>query len=251
MQPPPGHGSDLLATPPALSPGKVLGRSFSVWRANFVPFSIVALVVFLPVIAASAAAPPEAGVSWTALDRFLTTFCGYVAEGALAFGVLRAPDGQRTGIVSLLATGFAKSGKVFAVSLVVGLLIVLGLVALIVPGLVAAAAFFVAVPAVVVEPGADSSSAMERSRDLTRGHRWTILALLATVLAVQIALGLAFAVASGLLEDVVPHPVPAIAFNALFALTAPLGATAAAVAYHDLRVAKEGVATADLVKVFE
>jgi hypothetical protein len=48
-----------------------------------------------------------------------------------------------------------------------------------------------------------------------------------------------------------PHPIPALVSTAIVTLASPLGACAAAVAYHDLRVAKEGVDTAALVKVFE
>jgi hypothetical protein len=39
--------------------------------------------------------------------------------------------------------------------------------------------------------------------------------------------------------------------TAIVALASTLGACASAVAYHDLRLAKEGVSTAELVKVFE
>jgi len=62
-------------------------------------------------------------------------------------------------------------------------------------------------------------------------------------------LGLVCAAVLG--TSALPHPIPALVSSALMVFATPLGACAAAVAYHDLRVAKEGVDTAALVKVFE
>ncbi len=248
-----------LAAPPsaaldpgavAFSAGRVIGRSFSVWLRNFVPFSIVTLVVHLPVLALAAAMPPGGGPGWNAADNLLSGLARLVAIGALAYGVLESLHGERPSIGALFRTGFRKLGSVFAVSFRVGLWLLLGVVLLVVPALVWYCALFVAVPAIVVENERDSAEALQRSRDLTRGHRWAILAVVLVMFVVSVA-GVLLAGALSVALRSLPQPAPTLAAVAVIALASTVGACAPAVAYHDLRLAKEGVSTADLVKVFE
>ncbi|MBL4557927.1 MAG: hypothetical protein JKP98_15080 [Rhodobacteraceae bacterium] len=77
----------------------------------------------------------------------------------------------------------------FLVSLLVQILIGLGILALVVPGLWLIAVFSVVVPAVVIERA--GSGALARSAELTRGYRWPILGLF--LIMWLIALGLAAA----------------------------------------------------------
>ena len=160
--------------------------------------------------------------------------------------------GGNAGVGALFSTGFRKAVWVFFTSFKIGLWVLLGLVLLVVPAIVLYCALYVAVPAVVVEPDAGSTEALARSRELTKGHRWEVLAVvlvvgLTMVLAVTVAVGILYAATL----SAVPHPIPSLIGTVFVALVRPLGACASAVAYHDLRVAKEGVATSDLVKVFE
>lgn len=246
----PAPARTAVPAAPPFSAGGVIGRSLGVWFRNFLPFSIVTLVVHAPVFVLAAIAPPEAGSGWRLADQLLTGLAGLVATGALAYGVLESLRGGRAGLGTLFAVGFRKLGWVFLTSLGVGLWVLLGTILLVVPGIVWYCALYVAVPAVVVEPGIGASGALARSRELTKGRRWAVLAVVLVVFVVSIATGMLAgglaATASGL-----PHPIPALVVTALTALVSSAGACAAAVAYHDLRVAKEGVATADLVKIFE
>jgi hypothetical protein len=129
-----------------------------------------------------------------------------------------------------------------------------GMLLLLVPGLVFMVAACVAVPAAVVErPGV--VGAIQRSFDLTRGSRWPLFAAGGVVLVVLWALSLVTQVAFGLAAFAIPGG-QGVAFrmigtqlgNALFSV---IPAVAIAVSYHDLRLAKEGVDTAELAKVFE
>lgn len=252
-QPDPSALATAAATPaalpatPAFSAGSVVGRSFSVWFGNFVPFSIVTLVVYLPIFVLAAVAPPEPEPGWNLADTLLSALANLVVTGALTHGVLESLRGGRAGLGALLSTGFRKMGWVFVVSLRVGLWVLLGAILLVVPAVVFYCGLYVAIPAVVVED--NGSDALARSRELTKDHRWAIFAVVAVVFVVTsvvVGLGGSLVVLPGL-----PHPIPAILGTAVIALTSALGACASAVAYHDLRVAKEGVGTADLVKVFE
>lgn len=236
---------------PGFSAGAVIGRSFSVWLANFVPFSIVTLVVYVPVLALAAFMPDEGGPAWNIADRLLSGLAGLVVTGALTYGVLESLRGGRASAGALFGTGFRQMGTVFVVSFRVGLWMILGTLLLVVPALVWYCALFVAVPAAVVEtklPG--SADALRRSRELTKGSRWGILAVVLVVAVVTIAsVGVAGLLAA--FVPALPQPVSVVFATAIVALASTLGACASAVAYHDLRLAKEGVSTADLVKVFE
>lgn len=253
--------SAVPASPPVPSPsharpfsaGSVIGRSFTVWFANFLPFSLVTLVVHVPVLVLAAAMPDEVGPVWGLLDRLLSSLAQLVVTGALTFGVLESLRGGRAPVGMLFGTGFRRMGWVFAVSFRVGLWTLLGTILLVVPAIVWYCALFVAVPAGVVEKSLGSSAdALQRSRDLTLGNRWGIFAV--ALVAFVVTLAFVFLVAGGTMTVLVralPSPLPAVVATAVIALASSFGACAAAVAYHDLRVAKEGVATADLVKVFE
>ncbi len=231
------------------SAGAVIGRAFSAWLGSFAPFSVVALLVNVPVFVLLALAPPD-GSRLESLANLLGSLANLVVTGALTYGVLQGLQGRPVPLGALFKTGFGKLGSVLLVSFGVGLVVVLGLVLLVVPGLVAMSALYVAVPAVVVEdvrPGA----ALGRSRALTKGSRWGILAVALVVGVVTIAIVGGASLLVVLLASTLPHPLPPLLAHVVVALSSPLGACAAAVAYHDLRVAKEGVDTATLVKVFE
>lgn len=165
--------------------------------------------------------------------------------------MLESLRGGRAPIGTLFGTGFRKAGWVFAVSFRVGIWLLLGTLLLVVPGIVWYCALFVAVPAVVVESKLGSSAdALQRSRDLTRGDRWGIFAVAAVsfVLAVAITVAVAALLA---FAEALPPPIVMVLANAVVALASTFGAITAAVAYHDLRVVKEGAATEDLARVFE
>jgi type III secretory pathway component EscS len=236
---------------PAFSAGSVISRSFSVWFANFVPFSIVTLVVYVPVLVLAAMMPEEGGPAWNLGDRVLSGLAQLVVTGALTYGVLESLRGGRASVGALFRTGFGKMGWVFAVSFRVGLWLILGTLLLVVPGVMWYCALFVAIPVVVVERHLDSSAdALQRSRDLTKGSRRAIF----VVVLVSWIVTFVVAAAAGLVAafaQALPQPVPIVFATALIALVSTFGACAAAVAYHDLRIAKEGAATEDLVKVFE
>lgn len=234
---------------PAFSAGSVIGRSFSIWFRNFVPFSIVTLVVHVPVLVLAGLAPLEGGPGWNVADRLLSGLASLVVTGALTYGVIASLRGGRAGLGTLFSAGFGKMGSVFAASFRMGLWLLLGTVLLVVPAIVWYCGLYVAVPVAVVED-VDSSDALERSRTLTKGHRWAIFAVVAVVFVVTILLASASGALVVLLEAV-PHPIPVLLAATIIALVTAFGACAAAVAYHDLRVAKEGVTTEQLAKVFE
>src|SRR5215813_367278 len=150
------------------------------------------------------------------------------------------------GIVIGLAAAFGVS------SIIVGgstdlLLMWLGLCLLIIAGLILYTIWFVALPAYVVERIGPWSS-LRRSRELTKGHRWKLfgLALLLFIGGFGSSL-LQFALAA-VDADPIVELIGRLIWQGLWV---SFVTTVVAVAYHDLRVAKEGVDIDQIAGVFD
>jgi hypothetical protein len=129
----------------------------------------------------------------------------------------------------------------------VGLRRLLPVIAFVVPGLITFTACLVAIPACVVEERGVSAS-MSRSMELTAGHRWKIFGLIALANVVDASVDNAIdqaltSVAGG---------IPALAGHMIWSgIWSTFYAILAVVTYHDRRVAREGVDTAQIAAVFE
>jgi uncharacterized membrane protein len=93
--------------------------------------------------------------------------------GAMIHVLSNLKQGRPARYPEAMAVGFRNWGRLFAARFVAGLLIVLGLVALIVPGIILAVRYALLDPVVVLE-GASTSEARSRSVALTLGARWQI-----------------------------------------------------------------------------
>jgi hypothetical protein len=135
--------------------------------------------------------------------------------------------------------------------MLLALVVLLGFFLLVVPGIILATGLVLAIPALVLEPGASASASLSRSWELTRGSRWRMLGLIVTLL---VLLYVPLAAIGGLFALFVPQatrlgvlgPASAGALLAI-ALTGliqtfiyPLFYCVLTVAYYDLRVRKEG-----------
>jgi hypothetical protein len=115
-----------------------------------------------------------------------------------------------------------------------------------VPGLIAIARWSVAMPACIVDRLGVAAS-FRRSTELTRGHRWKIfgmfvLLVIADVIA-EALLGPILGPA-GNVAELVGHVIVNGGWGAVSAVLA-------VAIYHDLRVAKDGVDTAEIATVFD
>jgi branched-subunit amino acid transport protein AzlD len=93
-----------------------------------------------------------------------------------------------------------------------------------------------------------------RSRELTKGYCWKILGLLLLSLIPGLILGVVMVVTSGVFFIFGPSIGPAAAKMLSLignAMWTAFFAVLIVVAYHDLRVAKEGIGTDQIAAVFE
>jgi hypothetical protein len=241
--------------------GSLIARSFEVWWRNLGRFSLVALVVYLPIfgvgvatgvpLAQAALGPSPETMAWRgfAIAILVTLFLVFAAIAAYTYGTIQYLSGKPVRVGALLGAGMRRAFPAIAAGALVGLAMMSGFLLLFVPGVIFACALYVAIPAAVVEREGIFAS-LGRSWRLTRGRRLAIFAAGLVFLAINWAASLA----TQMVAFAFPEQLAAVAAVLSFLVSVPLSSLPGvmpAVAYHDLRVEKEGVATEDLVKVFE
>lgn len=155
-----------------------------------------------------------------------------VAMKIVAGSYTGTPCSIKEGVQVGLRRLFPLLGASFAVSIICGL----GALLLLVPGLMAMTAFYV-VPCAVVLEGLGVGASMRRSRDLTRGHRWRVFAvILVLVFLAQIVPGIGLAAVTE--QDVQNPGVFVLTTLVIAAFTVP-STIAPVVVFFDLRVRKE------------
>jgi hypothetical protein len=242
--------TETLAAPGGLAAGEfriggVLNRTWRVLSRNILAFGTVTAVASLPTLLFSGAGQRTGMIIAAAVVSELMRRLGLAM---LVYAALQEMRGTRSSLRRSLQVGWQRILAVIGLAIAAAVLTALGFALLIVPGLMVTTMLFVATPACVVER-LDPFSSMERSARLTKGHRWKIFGLL---LLVAIPLG----IAGGVFDEV----AEAVGFGGVLTTLAEMvgdaiwNAVLAALViatYHDLRVAKEGVDTAELAAVFE
>jgi hypothetical protein len=245
-----------------LDVGAVLRRGLSAWRAGFVPYGILAVllqcpaVVFALVIQGSSRGQPVgmgmalAGMAVNLLNLMATM----ILVAAVTYGVFNHLRGQRVTLRALLSIGLMRAIPTFGVGLLTGLATLLGCCALVVPGLIVMVRYYVALPTVVIEE-TGALDTLRRSQWLTEGNRWAIFGIVLVVGAISLACigvgtgcGVLLSSSAGLSGT--PLLLAQSAITLGLATVQNIGAVMPAVIYHDLRVGREGANIDNLVKVF-
>jgi hypothetical protein len=248
-----------------VSVGRLVSRSFSVWWSNILKFAALTLLVIVPAVGlvagvtyASVAAArggggfPAAGLfgpQLVIIVIFPVTLLAMVVQmGALTYGAVQHLAGRPVRFGPMLAAGLRRALPLIGVGIVAGAMVMTGFLLLVVPGIIVGCAVGVAIPAVVVEK-IGPIAAIKRSFGLTRGHRLTFFAASFVLGMVVSASNLAMQLGVVLLGEL--GSAAALFGGVVYLLVAALPMLLPAVAYHELRAAKEGIVTEELVKVFE
>lgn len=171
------------------SVGDVFAPTLEVYRKNFVLIGIIVLVTMMPVallqygLTQAIAVTLHDGLdpanmfslalATNALVWLLSVVGGSLLSGALVYAVI---DIQRTGTASAaecLRRGLKTLPKVFVVSFLYSLMVFVGCLLLVVPGIIFSLMFAVAVPAAVLE-NRGPIEALGRSATLTSGFKGLI-----------------------------------------------------------------------------
>ena len=231
--------------------GRVLTRTFSVLSRNLLPFCVVTAIAYLPtlVFLAEQRQGMDAGRAALLLgvSTLLAIALNALSEAIVLFGAFEDMRGRPVNLMASVRVGLSRLLPVLGVALLVALFAGLSAVLLVIPAFIVMTMLFVAMPACVVEQLGPMQS-LRRSRELTKGHRWAIFGLWFLV-TIIIAIG-------GNMVRLVGSLIGGIGVSLLFsliwgALAGAFNAIMVVVAYHDLRVAKEGVDTDKIASVFD
>lgn len=234
----------------SFSIGGVLGAGISTYFRNFPLFLILIVIAYVPYFLYGAWSPLDVeSLTGYFADLGVGLVCGALVQGALTYGVVTSLRGSGDeNLWSIGKRSLSVLPRIALLSVVVVILVVLAGVFLVVPGIIVGMILYVAVPASVMEGGGIGKS-LRRSAELTKGNRGKLF-LIALVLSVPMqvaAIVLVLTIGSML------GPVFTTILSTLI-LQILLGgvlATCTAVAYHDLRIIKEGVDTEEIATAFD
>jgi hypothetical protein len=217
-----------------MSVGGILGEAWGLYTKFFRRFFALALIVYLIVNLFNAILGTlfNHGVGVSLLLALITAVVSLVGtfwlQGALVFAVEDVRDGHiDTTIQQVLQRVRPYLGTLILAGVLATIGIAFGLVLLIVPGLILLTWWCLIVPVIVLE-GRHVGESFSRSRELVRGHAWTVFGIVViTAIASAIASGVIQAIFSflgsflrywigGTIADAVVGPFFAIALTTTY-----------------------------------
>ncbi|SDD36982.1 hypothetical protein [Kordiimonas lacus] len=250
-----------------LGVGTILSQSFATFFRNWLPFTVIALIVYLPLYAGLVAIigvdPSNIQIDPSNTVSFVTFVLGAAGLSMLSYAVMMATISygaiedqadRKASLGEMLTVGIKAFFPVVVAMVLTGILYMIGLVLLVIPGIIVLLMLSVTTPVIAAE-GMGPIAAMRRSRELTDGYKWTILG---AFIVISIIVGIAGAVISiplsflmvGSSEGGTIFSVSMIVSGALEAVKYAILATCGASIYTGLRRAKEGVSSEEIAKVF-
>lgn len=179
-----------------MSIGRVFERAFAAVKTNpgvilglaFVVGAVPALVVtFLTVQLGVASVNFMQGMSFRAMLAFflvsvlISLVISAIVQAALTRATVSASEGRKATFGESLGTGLRVFLPLIVLAIVSGIAVAVGMVFLLVPGIILALMWAVAVPALVIERRGVFGS-LARSHELTKGAKWKILGVVLIVI---------------------------------------------------------------------
>ena len=247
----------------AFSVSDILGLTFSLYIKDISHFIPLFLIAFTPSLAflflggnsATDLPDPENFDFWQFVtpDFFVGILFGIWLQVCLAYGVVQYLRGG--GSPGFFVQSLRRLPAAILVWVVVSVATIAGFLLFVVPGIIICLAFWVALPAVVVERG--GLRALRRSAQLTAGYKGQIFGLMLIlsvpeyVLVPVVVVGVMNSLAADGNSVATDGGLALIVPQLLLMVWGGIRATAVAITYHDLRVLKDGVDTREISRVFE
>ncbi|MGE0422822.1 MAG: hypothetical protein AB7O88_11185 [Reyranellaceae bacterium] len=152
--------------------GTAIGTSFATVFRNVVPFVGLSLLIGTPRFLLARTGVPL----W--LTLVIDLVIGQIVTIILIYATVQSLRGRKAGIRECFGQGFSRLPAAIGVAVLSVIAYVLGLGLLIVPGLILASVWAVAIPVAVVE-NAGIGTSFARSASLTRDRRWRVFGTLA------------------------------------------------------------------------
>lgn len=245
--------------------GRVLSRAFATIGANplavfGIAFALAALPQALLTIASNALGTSEPLALTLGFSSFLfvggltSLILSTITQGALVRITVSYAEGTPTSVGQALSASLRALVPLVVLAVLLALGIALGFALLFVPGIILWLMWSVAAPA-LVEERCGVIAAFGRSRALTKGARWRILALELVVLVFYWLIAAVIGVAAIFFSHVLNGGSQLIIWAAAWAvvsntLTAAVWGTIQTSLYVELREWKDGPATGRLADIF-
>lgn len=262
-----GDEEEYPAVFAGLQAGDVLSLTARTIGSNLIPLAVIAGLCLTPVLIAElvllldqkaaldavalhgSMAPYYTAVGTVTLLRFVLSL---VAQGAVMFLTVEHLAGRKPRVGAAMSKVLSRVFVVIAAAFVEGLVIGVGFLLCVVPGVIFMCSYYVAVPAVVAER-TGPIQALYRSAEMTRGHRVQILLLVLVGFGVSMGLGLLsltaeipMAISPGTAADVLSWAIRV----AVEVVQTVVLAVLPAVTYARLRGIRDGIDAESLASVF-
>lgn len=229
------------AAPPTPAPdiaiSDVLDTAFQLIRRGSLPVLGAAVLLFVPPFVVAAAPVGRLYALWMGLYMVASATWTGLTQVVLIHALSQAYEGGRPDLRYTLSVVAQRAGSVLGVTFMVGVAVLLGMMAFVLPGIFLMCMFYVA-PAVVVLEDTQAGPALGRSARLVAGAGWKVLGAVVTVMLIGylVRTGVTSLYRAGGLLASLATPV-GFAANAFLTL---LTAAVATSFYYALRVAREG-----------
>lgn len=253
---------------PSLGVGSIIKESFSIFFGNIVKVVVLGFVPTLIGLVLSGLLLGFGVTLGTSEPDFLApgVGVGFAVSTIVQMGIYGvtiallvqmaydAKQGNSRSLTTYFGPAFKAAAPIAILAIVSAILMMIGLVLLVVPGLWVYAVFSVMAPAVVIDKV--GFRGLGRSAELTKEYRWPVLGTLIVVGIVTVLLSVAVTFVSGLLISVIGvggvGVVLSLLISALlYAFTYGLSGITVALIYARLREIKEGVSVDELAAVFD
>lgn len=225
--------------------GEILDGAFVLYRRDFAAFLAISALAHGPALvcalALAAVGAPAGALEWIPIVAGALLYL--VASGALIRATADAYGGAPVDVRAALAEARARYWLLLRSVLLPWLMIFVGILLLVVPGIVASVRFF-AIEQVAMLERATPAEARRRSEYLADGAGWPIFWMLLVLFVISMLPEISREVFSGMVGNggVVENVYLALAIStALQILAHPLMSAACTLLYFDRRVRKEAL----------
>lgn len=212
---------------------EIVDATFAFYRANVATIVTVVMLLLAPPALVKLVVP----ASFERMIDITVNLLVPVAQGAIAIIVAGAVErDERLDVGDALRGAASRTGSLIAAQIASGLMVIIGFVLLIVPGLIALAWTAVCNPVVMIEQ-VGYSKALERSRALARGRWGHVLGTFFLSWGIALLVMIGAAVLVGILGF--EGAIGGLLVELLVAVLLPIPAIATTLLYFDLRVRAE------------
>lgn len=247
----------LTAEPSAFRVGAVFSRAFNLLFSDFFKFFLLAALAWSPLIVVGVifgaamivggGAMSTGGVVGVIAAGVISGALYVLSQAVVLYGAIERMRGNSFAIGASLRVGLTRFPPILGLLFCLGFGLGLGLILLVVPAIILAMMWYVALPVCVVERQGPIAS-LSRSAELTKGNRWRIFGI---ALILYIANSIVQNIIQFALLALGGQGVSAVGVFLWFVLESAFSSIVIAVVYHDLRVAREGIDVDRIAAVFE